>query len=107
MHTHCTRPGQEDPEALLGQIALKLSSEFQLTMAQTKPHVSAELLAQQALAEGVDLVVASGGDGTVGAVAGGRRKGNRVRKVLRMGGCLQGMVTKSNGSSTIVCMVPR
>jgi diacylglycerol kinase family enzyme len=50
-------------------------------MAQTKPHVSAELLAQQALAEGVDLVVASGGDGTVGAVAGeagGARRGGMV-----------------------------
>ena len=63
--------GQEDPEHILGQIAMKLSEEYQyFTVCQTKPDVSAEELTKQALDEGADLIVASGGDGTVGAVAG-------------------------------------
>lgn len=35
-----------------------------------QPDVSPEELAKKALAEKADLVIASGGDGTVGAVAG-------------------------------------
>jgi hypothetical protein len=63
--------GQEDPEHILGQVAMRLSEEFQyFTVCQTKPDVSAEVLTKQALDEGADLIVASGGDGTVGAVAG-------------------------------------
>lgn len=62
--------GQENPAAILGDVALKLSDQYQLTVVQTKPDVSPEELAKKALAEKADLVIASGGDGTVGAVAG-------------------------------------
>jgi diacylglycerol kinase family enzyme len=62
--------GQENPATILGDIALKLSDKYQLTIVQTKPDVSPEELAKKALAEKADVVIASGGDGTVGAVAG-------------------------------------
>jgi diacylglycerol kinase family enzyme len=61
---------QENPASILGDIALKLSEHYQLTVAQTKPDVKPEELAKQALKEKADLIIASGGDGTVGAVAG-------------------------------------
>uniref|UniRef100_A0A383VXV0 DAGKc domain-containing protein n=1 Tax=Tetradesmus obliquus TaxID=3088 RepID=A0A383VXV0_TETOB len=62
--------GQENPATILGDIALKLSEHYQLTVVQTKPDVQPEELAKQALKEKADLIIASGGDGTVGAVAG-------------------------------------
>eukprot|EP00879_Flechtneria_rotunda_P000746 GHRR01000866.1.p1 GENE.GHRR01000866.1~~GHRR01000866.1.p1 ORF type:complete len:439 (+),score=116.46 GHRR01000866.1:106-1422(+) len=62
--------GQEDPADVLGDIALKLSSKYTLTVCQTKPDVGPEVLTKAALKEGADLIIASGGDGTVGAVAG-------------------------------------
>lgn len=40
------------------------------TSCHSQPDVSPEELAKKALAEKADLVIASGGDGTVGAVAG-------------------------------------
>jgi diacylglycerol kinase family enzyme len=61
---------QENPATILGDIALKLSEHYQLTVAQTKPDVAPEELAKQALKEKADIIIASGGDGTVGAVAG-------------------------------------
>lgn len=57
--------------SILGDIALKLSEGVKLTILQTqKDGPSPQELAQQALKEGADLVLVSGGDGTVGAVAG-------------------------------------
>lgn len=44
--------------------------ELQLNVLETKPDVSAEELTTKAVKDGADLVIASGGDGTVGAVAG-------------------------------------
>jgi diacylglycerol kinase family enzyme len=61
---------QENPATILGDIALKLSEHYQLTVVQTKPDIKPEELAKQALQEKADLIIASGGDGTVGAVAG-------------------------------------
>jgi diacylglycerol kinase family enzyme len=69
-HHPCTHLLQENPATILGDIALKLSEHYQLTVAQTKPDVAPEELAKQALKEKADLIIASGGDGTVGAVAG-------------------------------------
>ncbi|KAF6255042.1 ATP-NAD kinase-like domain-containing protein [Scenedesmus sp. NREL 46B-D3] len=62
--------GQENPATILGDIALKLIEHYQLTVVQTKPDVAPEELAKQALKEKADLIIASGGDGTVGAIAG-------------------------------------
>jgi diacylglycerol kinase (ATP) len=60
--------GQQDPAAILGDVALKLSAMYDLTIMQTTPDMSS--LVQRALKSGAELVIASGGDGTVGAVAG-------------------------------------
>lgn len=66
--------GQEAPEAMLGAIALRLSARFpRLTVVQTRPDVHVEALAALALQQGADLVIASGGDGTITAVAGALR----------------------------------
>lgn len=54
--------------ALNGFSAHLLCMDF--TSCHSQPDVSPEELAKKALAEKADLVIASGGDGTVGAVAG-------------------------------------
>lgn len=56
--------------SILGDISLKLSEKMKLTILQTQPDVAPKDLAKQALQEGADVVLVSGGDGTVGAVAG-------------------------------------
>jgi hypothetical protein len=69
--------GQEAATDMLGRIALRLGNRFpQLTIMVTQPDVHAEALAQRALEQGADLVVArcgwsgwSGGRDTV-ALAG-------------------------------------
>ena len=43
---------------------------MKLTVLQTQPDVGPKHLAKQALQEGADVILVSGGDGTVGAVAG-------------------------------------
>lgn len=56
---------------ILGDISLKLSEQMRLTVLQTqKDGPSPQEMAKQALKEGADIVLVSGGDGTVGAVAG-------------------------------------
>lgn len=56
---------------ILGDISLKLSEQMKLTVLQTqKDGPSPQEMAKQALKEGADVVLVSGGDGTVGAVAG-------------------------------------
>lgn len=56
---------------ILGDISLKLSEQMRLTVLQTqKDGPSPQEMATQALKEGADVVLVSGGDGTVGAVAG-------------------------------------
>ena len=61
--------GQGDAELELAQIKASLSNAFNLVVHETKPDISATDLAHQALEAGADLVIASGGDGTVSAVA--------------------------------------
>jgi YegS/Rv2252/BmrU family lipid kinase len=61
--------GQEEPEEMLAKIKEGLA-DLDLKVLETKPDVSAEELTAKAVKEGADLVIASGGDGTVGAVAG-------------------------------------
>jgi diacylglycerol kinase family enzyme len=57
--------------SILGDISLKLSEQMKLTILQTqRDGPSPKEMAQQALKEGADLIMVSGGDGTVGAVAG-------------------------------------
>jgi len=78
---------------MLGTIAFHLSNSFpQLTVLQTQPDVSAETLTQRALEAGADLVVASGGDGTVAAVAG----------VLRGSGVPLGVVPRGTANGALL-----
>jgi diacylglycerol kinase family enzyme len=57
--------------SILGDVSLKLSEGMQLTILQTqRDGPSPQELAKQALKDGADLLIVSGGDGTVGAVAG-------------------------------------
>ncbi|MEB3355594.1 MAG: methylglyoxal synthase [Synechococcales bacterium] len=54
----------------LAIIREQLNPYFHLTVHTTTPEIGAEELAQQAVEAGADLVIASGGDGTVSAIAG-------------------------------------
>lgn len=61
-------PNNADQELTL--IRQLLEPMLHLTVHTTSPEVDAKALAQEAIAEEPDLVIASGGDGTVSAVAG-------------------------------------
>ncbi len=61
--------GKGDPEAELKQIFSLLEPEIKLDIHYTKPDLDPSQLAHEPIARGVDLVIASGGDGTVSAVA--------------------------------------
>lgn len=61
--------GQGNAEQDLELIKQILAPCFHLKVHLTAPKISAEELAKQAVAESADLVIASGGDGTVSAVA--------------------------------------
>jgi YegS/Rv2252/BmrU family lipid kinase len=62
--------GQGDPEQDLATISELLGTELDLTIHQTTQDISAEDLAATAISQHADIVIASGGDGTVSAVAG-------------------------------------
>ena len=62
--------GQGDAAAERSQIEAHLSPTLDLTVLETTPEESAEMLTEKALEEGAEGVVASGGDGTVSTVAG-------------------------------------
>jgi diacylglycerol kinase (ATP) len=62
--------GKGNPDQDLDLIKQILSPHFNLKIHLTTPEISAEQLAKKALETGADLVIASGGDGTVSAVAG-------------------------------------
>ena len=62
--------GQGDAAAQRTFVEHTLSASLDVTVLETTPEASAEMLTEQALAEGAEGVVASGGDGTVSAVAG-------------------------------------
>ena len=62
--------GQGNADQALSNIKKLLEPQMHLYVRLTTPEVGAEQLAQEAIAAGADLIIASGGDGTVSAVAG-------------------------------------
>ncbi|MGB3767319.1 MAG: YegS/Rv2252/BmrU family lipid kinase [Phormidesmis sp.] len=62
--------GQGDAAVERSRIEQLLGARLNLTVLETTPEASAEDLAEQAIEQGAEGVVASGGDGTVSAVAG-------------------------------------
>lgn len=62
--------GQRDAEQDLLLIRELLEPHFNLRIHQTTPEVNPKQLAQSAISNRADLVIAAGGDGTVSAVAG-------------------------------------
>lgn len=62
--------GQGNAEQDLALIQKLLEPQIRLNVHLTTPELSAEQLAKEAIAEGAELIIASGGDGTVSAVAG-------------------------------------
>lgn len=61
--------GQSDANLDLATIQRILEPEFNLDIRITTPEVDADQLAQEAVERGVELLIASGGDGTVSAAA--------------------------------------
>ncbi|MEO0456961.1 MAG: YegS/Rv2252/BmrU family lipid kinase [Cyanobacteria bacterium P01_A01_bin.114] len=61
--------GQGNPQAELAEVRSHLEPAFDLTVYETSPDCDANALAAQAVEQGVDLVIASGGDGTINAAA--------------------------------------
>jgi YegS/Rv2252/BmrU family lipid kinase len=61
--------GKGNADAELRTIFQLLSPQIKLDIRYTQPDVSATELAKAAIADGVDLVIASGGDGTISAAA--------------------------------------
>ena len=62
--------GQGNAEQELKTIENLLSEKFDLRIHQTTPEISAEDLTVQAISQSPELIIASGGDGTISAVAG-------------------------------------
>ncbi|MBE9125651.1 MULTISPECIES: methylglyoxal synthase [unclassified Coleofasciculus] len=62
--------GQGNPEQDLSLIQQLLKPQIHLEIHLTTPDIGAVQLAENAIAAGADLIIASGGDGTVSAVAG-------------------------------------
>lgn len=62
--------GQGNPELELSLIKQEIGAHANLTVLETTPEITAEMLSQQAIDAGADCVIASGGDGTVSTVAG-------------------------------------
>jgi len=61
--------GQSDAEQDLATIKRLLEPEFNLDIRTTTPDVDAAQLAQEAVERGVEMIIASGGDGTLSAAA--------------------------------------
>ena len=62
--------GQSDPEQDLALIQELLGPELDLDIQMTTPEIDGDQLAREAVPKGYDLIIASGGDGTLSAVAG-------------------------------------
>ncbi len=62
--------GQGEASTDLTHICDRLDPHFELTVCQTSLEVTAATLTRQALQQGAELVIASGGDGTLSEVAG-------------------------------------
>ncbi|MBD2343542.1 YegS/Rv2252/BmrU family lipid kinase [Anabaena subtropica] len=61
--------GQGDPEVDLAEIRAILEPEMDLDIYFTSEEIGADQLAQEAVERGVETIIASGGDGTLSAVA--------------------------------------
>ncbi|MBW4649902.1 MAG: YegS/Rv2252/BmrU family lipid kinase [Kastovskya adunca ATA6-11-RM4] len=61
--------GQSNPETDLFKIRTLLDQEIDLDIHMTTPEVDANQLAREAVDRGVELIIASGGDGTLSAAA--------------------------------------
>ncbi|WP_346289277.1 YegS/Rv2252/BmrU family lipid kinase [Sphaerothrix gracilis] len=61
--------GQGDADAELSEICSALQTKFELSVSKTTPEIEAEFLARKALEQGAEIIVVSGGDGTVSSVA--------------------------------------
>ncbi len=61
--------GQSDPDQDLSEIRRLLEPEIDLDIRLTTPDIDASQLAYEAINQGAHLIVASGGDGTLSAVA--------------------------------------
>ncbi len=66
--------GQGDAEADLAYLRSQFDPVFDLMVYETTPEWGADLLAKQSLQQDADLVIVSGGDGTINAVAGESEK---------------------------------
>jgi len=62
--------GQTDPEQDLATIRRLLEPSIKLDIRFTTIEVGADIIAKEALTQGVNLIIASGGDGTLSATAG-------------------------------------
>ena len=62
--------GQGNPAQELELIEELLSEQLELKIHQTTPEITAENLTIQAISQQAELIIASGGDGTISAVAG-------------------------------------
>lgn len=62
--------GHGDAEADLAYLQSQFDPAFDLVVYETTPELGADLLAKQSLQQDADLVIVSGGDGTINAVAG-------------------------------------
>lgn len=67
------------------EIEKLLAPYFELTVLETTPQVGAEQLAQQALEQNAELVIACGGDGTLTAVASQLKNSTTVMAIIPMG----------------------
>lgn len=61
--------GQGDPDVDLEQIRASLETEFELEIYLTTQEIGADRLAQEAVKQGFQTIIASGGDGTLSAAA--------------------------------------
>lgn len=61
--------GQSNPQQDLENIRSILESELTLDIRTTTPELDADQLAKEAIEQGCEMIIASGGDGTVSAVA--------------------------------------
>ncbi|NJN02416.1 MAG: YegS/Rv2252/BmrU family lipid kinase [Leptolyngbyaceae cyanobacterium SL_1_1] len=60
--------GKGDADTELSDICSRLQSEFELSVHKTTPELEADSLAHQAVEQGAEIIIVSGGDGTVSCV---------------------------------------
>lgn len=77
--------GPGDPGPKLAEIESNLESISNLTVRLTEPDIRIEAIAQQAVEEGADVIIAAGGDGTVSGVAATLVDTDRVLGIIPAG----------------------